>query len=88
MSQPGSKSLPTGPKPYWPESVRVPSCSKLEEDIEVDVAVVGGGITGDTAAYLLSIEGLNVAVIEADKLLNGSTGLTSGVVAAEPMRTS
>ncbi|MFB5190201.1 FAD-dependent oxidoreductase [Alicyclobacillus fastidiosus] len=83
MNEQGSKSLPTWPKPYWPESIRLSSFPKLEEDIEVDIAIVGGGITGVTAAYLLSIEGVKVALLEADKLLNGATGHTTAKVTAQ-----
>lgn len=37
----------------------------LREDVEVDVAVVGGGITGATTALLLKRQGLRVGVLEA-----------------------
>jgi hypothetical protein len=47
-------------------------------DIAVDVAVVGGGITGMTAALLLARAGLKVAVIEAGKIGTGTTGHSSG----------
>jgi glycine/D-amino acid oxidase-like deaminating enzyme len=36
----------------------------LEEDLRVDVAVIGGGITGITAAYLLKKAGISVALLE------------------------
>ncbi|HUQ23153.1 MAG TPA: FAD-dependent oxidoreductase [Gaiellaceae bacterium] len=49
----------------------------LTEPIEVDVAVVGAGITGTTAAYLLKREGLSVALLESDRLCAGATGYTT-----------
>ena len=51
--------------------------------MQVDVIIVGGGITGITSAYLLVNEGLKVAVIEADKLLNGTTGHTTAKITAQ-----
>ncbi|HLN21097.1 MAG TPA: FAD-dependent oxidoreductase [Bacteroidales bacterium] len=44
----------------------------------VDVAIIGGGITGITAAFNLVKRGLKVAVIEAGKVGMGSTGSSTG----------
>jgi glycine/D-amino acid oxidase-like deaminating enzyme/nitrite reductase/ring-hydroxylating ferredoxin subunit len=48
-----------------------------DDDLHVDVAIVGGGITGLTSAYLLKRRGLTVAVLEARHLLDGVTGGTT-----------
>lgn len=50
--------------------------------IDVDVAVVGGGITGLTTALLLKAAGATVAVIEADRVASGTTGYTTAKVTA------
>lgn len=50
----------------------------LLEDLEVDVAIIGGGITGITTAQLLSEAGLQVAVLEARKVAGGTTGHSTG----------
>ena len=49
----------------------------LEGDIEVDAAVVGGGITGIVAAYFLAKEGRRVAVIDLREPGYGETGHTT-----------
>lgn len=49
----------------------------LKDDLVVDVVVIGGGITGITTAYLLQREGLKVAVVDADRVLAGTTGHTT-----------
>ena len=49
----------------------------LDGDIEVDVAVVGGGITGVVAAYFLAKEGRRVAVIDLREPGYGETGHTT-----------
>jgi glycine/D-amino acid oxidase-like deaminating enzyme/nitrite reductase/ring-hydroxylating ferredoxin subunit len=70
------------PKTYWRE-IELPAFEKLSEDLAVDVAIVGAGITGITAAYLLSKEGLKVALIEAGGILNGTTGHTTAKLTAQ-----
>ena len=49
----------------------------LRGSAHVDVAVVGGGITGTTAAYLLKEAGRSVALLESDRLCAGATGYTT-----------
>ncbi|MBW8351253.1 FAD-dependent oxidoreductase [Bacillus sp. IITD106] len=68
---------------YWIDSTKLPSFQTLENDINVDVAIVGGGITGITTAYMLLKEGFHVAVIEASNILNGTTGHTTAKVTAQ-----
>lgn len=65
---------PAGFKPIYP---------KLASDIEVDVAIVGGGIAGISAAYLLKKTGLKVAVLEKEAIGNGTTGHTTGKVTSQ-----
>jgi glycine/D-amino acid oxidase-like deaminating enzyme len=48
--------------------------------LKVDVAVLGGGITGLTTALLLKQDGASVAVIEAGKVACGVTGYTTAKV--------
>ncbi|MDT8861914.1 FAD-dependent oxidoreductase [Alkalihalobacillus sp. MEB130] len=76
-------SMPNQPEPYWRDSVDLPSFPSLEKDEEVDVAIVGGGISGLTTAYLLSREGVKVGLLEADVLLNGTTGHTTAKITAQ-----
>ena len=76
-------TLPKAPEPYWRDSTTLTSFPSLQEDIEVDVAVVGAGITGIIAAYLMSKAGVKVALLEADKILNGTTGHTTAKITAQ-----
>ncbi|MBU8908839.1 FAD-dependent oxidoreductase [Desertibacillus haloalkaliphilus] len=75
--------MPKYPEPYWTDSVDVKSFPKLKEDIKVDIAIVGGGITGITTAYLLVKAGMNVALVDADNILNGTTGHTTAKVTSQ-----
>ncbi len=54
----------------------------LADDLEVDVVVIGGGITGLTTALLLKRDGARVAVIEAARVGSGVTGCTTAKVSA------
>src|SRR3954471_743590 len=54
----------------------------LTHDLEVDVAVLGGGIAGVTTALLLERQGANVALIEAERVGRGVTGCTTAKVSA------
>src|SRR5690625_724951 len=75
--------LPKYTTSYWSEANDLPDFPALQEDIEVDVAIVGGGITGITSAYLLANEGLKVAILEADQLLGGTTAHTTAKITAQ-----
>jgi glycine/D-amino acid oxidase-like deaminating enzyme/nitrite reductase/ring-hydroxylating ferredoxin subunit len=48
--------------------------------LTVDVAVIGGGITGITTALLLKRGGAKVAVLEAGRVCEGTTGYTTAKV--------
>lgn len=49
----------------------------LEGDGEFDVVVVGAGITGATAAFLLKESGRRVALLELNRVAHGATGYTT-----------
>lgn len=51
---------------------------QLSSDLSVDVAIVGAGITGITAATLLAKAGKRVAVLEASEVGKGTTGSSTG----------
>lgn len=62
---------------FWRTTQQSAKYPQLHQDIAVDVAIVGGGITGLTTALLLLRSGLSVAVIEASNLGSGVTGATT-----------
>jgi len=62
----------------WFSNLRGPlRFNKLNQNISVDVAIVGGGIAGITTAYLLSKSGESVAVLEDGYIGSGETGRTT-----------
>jgi len=59
-----------------------PSLSSAEK-IQVDVAVIGGGIAGISTALFLKKEGKTVALVESDKVAEGVSGYTTGKITSQ-----
>ena len=57
-----------------------PLTAPLAESVHVDVAIVGAGFTGVSAALALAEGGARVAVLEARELGQGGSGLNGGQV--------
>jgi glycine/D-amino acid oxidase-like deaminating enzyme len=77
-------SLDIGTLPYWVDSASFPTFGKIDRDIDVDVVIIGGGITGLTAAYLLLTAGKSIALIERGKCAEVDTGHTTAHVTMVP----
>jgi glycine/D-amino acid oxidase-like deaminating enzyme/nitrite reductase/ring-hydroxylating ferredoxin subunit len=67
---------------FWLATTPSTDYPPLEGGISVDVAVIGGGITGLTAAMLLKRAGKTVAVVESKRIVRGATGYTTAKVTA------
>jgi glycine/D-amino acid oxidase-like deaminating enzyme/nitrite reductase/ring-hydroxylating ferredoxin subunit len=63
--------------PFWIDSAPIKRFPRLEKNLSVDVIVVGAGITGITAAYVLKESGLTVALVERERLASMDTGHTT-----------
>jgi glycine/D-amino acid oxidase-like deaminating enzyme/nitrite reductase/ring-hydroxylating ferredoxin subunit len=68
--------------PYWIDSAPLPRFPSIERNVEVDVVVVGGGMVGITAAYLLKRAGRTVALLERERCARVDTGHTTAHVTA------
>ena len=67
---------------FWISSTPSTAYPTLTAGTSVDVAIIGGGIFGITAAYLLKQEGLSVALLEGDQVVRGVTGYTTAKISS------
>jgi glycine/D-amino acid oxidase-like deaminating enzyme len=63
---------------------RVRAYPRQRGPLAVDVAVVGGGLTGCAVAYAFSAAGIKVALVEAGKIGRGVSGSAFGWIASDP----
>lgn len=61
----------------WSVKKRFPA---LEKNLSVDIAIIGGGITGISSAYYLNEAGYDAAVIEQDEVGSAASGASSGIL--------
>lgn len=62
---------------YWIDTTEQTSFPPLAEDDRFDVCVIGGGIAGITAAYLLAKAGQSVVVLDRERVAMAETGHTT-----------
>jgi glycine/D-amino acid oxidase-like deaminating enzyme len=66
----------------WIASSPSTSYPALTSDVTVDAAVIGGGIAGICTAWELTKTGRSVALLEADRIVTGTTGYTTAKLTA------
>lgn len=78
-----SVDLPKTSESFWLASTPQTNYRQLDKEIKVDVAVIGGGLAGISTAWLLKGEGLTVAVMEADRLCQGTTAYSTAKITSQ-----
>ena len=68
---------------YWNATAPASDYPRLSGDLEVDVAIIGGGIVGVTAARLLKDRGLKVALVEARRVGEEVTGKSTAKITSQ-----
>lgn len=70
--------------PYWTQTSAVPTqYPYLTENIDCDVAIVGGGITGALCAYFLQKAGVDTVLIDSGLLGYGGTSVSPAMLQYE-----
>ena len=64
-------------KSYWTDSTQPIIFEKLQENIDTDILIIGGGISGLTTAYCLLKAGRKIILVEDGYLGSGETGRTT-----------
>src|SRR4051812_19602121 len=62
---------------YWTDSFNTPLYNVVRDNIETDVAIVGGGLAGLSVAYCLSQSGKKVVLVEDGLIGSGESGRTT-----------
>ena len=74
---------------YWEERTadnRRRTYPKFKGSETADAVIIGGGLTGATAAFVLASGGLKVVVLRAGRLAGGATAGDSGPFCRSPTR--
>lgn len=69
-------------KSIWSET-KIPPRHPLTTDQEVEAAVIGAGMAGILTAYFLSLQGMKVIVLEADRIGSGQTQNTTAKITSQ-----
>lgn len=77
MSTPTIDRQRNSTHPVWHDLTTIPSYPKQTGYVEVDVCVIGAGITGLTTANLLKRSGKTVAVIDLARIASGESSHTT-----------
>ncbi|MET9291366.1 FAD-dependent oxidoreductase [Streptomyces sp. NPDC003077] len=77
-----SADLPENAQSYWMATSDRTSYPPLGGPLDIDVAVIGGGMAGLSTAWELTRTGRSVAVLEADRIAAAVTGHTTAKVSA------
>lgn len=64
-------------QPIYMEDTSETNYASLNQDIEADIVIVGGGIVGLTLAYLLKDSKQRVVLLEADRIVTGMSARTT-----------
>ena len=67
----------------WSEGYCIQKREPLEQDIDVDVAVIGAGMAGLLTAFLLKQSGVDAVVIESDRIASKETLHTTAKITSQ-----
>ena len=66
---------------YWDKTMKSDSSfPKLDSNIKTEILIVGGGMSGSLAAYVLAKSNHQVTLIEKNKVANGSSSANTGLL--------
>ncbi|ATW23627.1 FAD-dependent oxidoreductase [Candidatus Formimonas warabiya] len=83
MNMDEQKRFTKPPQSYWMASTPQPGYPVLNEDLKVDIAIIGGGFSGIACGYMLIKEGIKTCILEADHILQGTTGHTTAKITSQ-----
>ncbi len=67
-------------KSLWQEGTELRKFPSPERDIQTDVLIIGGGITGLLTAFFLEQKGVNYTLVEKGRICSGTTANTTAKI--------
>jgi len=65
---------------FWIDNFKNKSYNSLDKNLNVDVCIIGGGITGISCGYYLTKNNLKVCILEKDKIMEKTSGHTTAKI--------
>ena len=71
-------------KSYWIDSKKEKEKYKtLKQDIETDICIIGGGVTGVSIAYYLNKYKIKNVILEKDKICQRTSGCSTAKITSQ-----
>lgn len=67
-------------KEFWSKDIKIGKINKLNKDIDADVLIIGGGLTGINTAYYLRDSKLNICLVDQGYVGMGVSSRTTGKI--------
>lgn len=67
----------------WEDRTKIQRYDRVSEDIQTDVLIIGGGLTGILCAHFLKEAGVRYILVEAGEICRGTTGNTTAKITAQ-----
>ena len=67
----------------WLTDIHLPEFPELEGELKTDVLIIGGGLAGILCAYELRQQGIDYALIEADRVFRHMSGNTTAKLTSQ-----
>ena len=68
---------------FWEKTSKIEEFSSLDRNIQVNTAIIGGGMAGILTAYFLKRRGIDCVVIEEKRVASGQTGNTTAKITSQ-----
>lgn len=67
----------------WTTGIEMPSFPQLDENLQTDVLIIGGGLAGLLCAWKLTRAGVKCVLIEQNRIMSGVSGRTTAKLTAQ-----
>ena len=68
---------------FWIQNFKTKAYPRLEEDLNADVCIIGGGLTGLSCGYYLTQHNLKVCILEKNKIMEKTSGHTTAKITSQ-----